>query len=186
MGNFAKRVAAASLKFSLISIMFLGSCAGPGIAYYQSPKWAIKDVDLEKAVLFFVAFAATGSDGSTEVHVERLGFDPSEHGFDNFTYRLPEDELSFRWRRDEVGATISVTPGSHGDQLVQIFMVGETPWSSLSEYRVVEKAIQPLRYVKAVPWLLLGVLICPFLVVDLLKGPICRAIDRTMRVSEIT
>lgn len=185
MRNFAKRVVTACLKFSLISVLFLGSCVGPGIAYYHSPKWAIQDVDLENAGLFFVAFAATDSAGSTEIHVERLGFDPHQRDFDNVAYRLPEDKASFRWRRDEVSATVSVTPQAHGEQLVQIFMTGETPWSSLSEYRVVDNTIQPLRYAKAVPWLLLGVLICPLLVLGLLKGPVCRAIDRTMRVSEI-
>ena len=50
------------LRLSLLSVIFLGSCAGSGVLYIQSPKWQLDEVDIEKDRTFFVAYLIPESD----------------------------------------------------------------------------------------------------------------------------
>jgi hypothetical protein len=89
--------------------------------------------------------------------------------------------MSFSWGAGEGGARIRATNEPDGSQLVRIFVTGDTPWTSLSEYRVVENKIYPLRYGESWLALLLGLIIFPSLIIKLIK-PIGDSINRIMRV----
>jgi hypothetical protein len=62
-----------------------------------------------------------------------------------------------------------------------VFVTGDTPWTSLSEYRVADNQVTPLRHAQSEPWLLLGIVACLFLVYWVMK-PIRRGIRRLLRV----
>ena len=69
-----------------------------------------------------------------------------------------------------------ISADGHPDE--RIFVIGDTPWSSLSEYRVRDNKVEPLRHGHAVGWLFVaGVVLCLILVHFLMK-PIGRGIRR--------
>jgi hypothetical protein len=66
-----------------------------------------------------------------------------------------------------------------------VFVIGDTPWSSLSEYRVKDNRVEPLRHAHANGWMLLGILLC-FVAVHYLMKPIRRSINRLMGLEAAT
>ncbi len=179
--NLLKQIIAGFLKLAVFSVLFLGACVGPCVVYYQSPKWFIKDIDIDKAKSkqFYIALKSEDSDTGEKIAVERYKFVSTENNFSGVQYHLPGKHMSYSWGPGEESAQIKVTNEEQGSQLIRVFVTGDTPWTSLSEYRVKNNEIHPLRYAMSNPWFLLGTIICPFLVV-LLVRPIGRSINRIL------
>ena len=180
--GFVKRFVAGCLKLGVLSALFIGSCVGPGTAYYSSAKWFLDDVDPSETSQMYIAFIAEYGDEASDTHVYRYGADLAEENFRNVQYLLPEYPPSRNWSRGETRATISVLPESDESQIVQVFMVGDTPWSSLSEYRVRNNEIYPLKYARSNLWFLLGAFVGPIIVGVFLRKLVVRLIDRLMGI----
>lgn len=172
-----KRIAANILRVSILLVIFLGSCTGSGILYMQSPKWALEKFDLEKAKTFFIAYVPKESD---EVEVIFYRDNPVTNTSSGTQFHLPRQKMSYSWDGDG-SASIIVKNEENGNQLVQIFVTGDTPWTSLSEYRVINNKIHPLRHGMSNHWFLLGVLISPFLTAYLRK-PVALAVNRLVGI----
>lgn len=182
-----KRVIARLLQVSLLSVLFLASCVGTGGLYVHSSKWSLKEANVDEDSLFHVAFISKKSgEKNSKLMVlpyryMQYDINSSEDRFPDPQYYLPEERMSFSWGAGEGGARIRATNEPDGSQLVRIFVTGDTPWTSLSEYRVVENKIYPLRYGESWLALLLGLIIFPSLIIKLIK-PIGDSINRIMRV----
>jgi hypothetical protein len=179
--NRVKRMIASLLNFVVLSVLFIGSCVGPGVMYYVSPWWFLKKVDHADPGLFFVAFRSTGDDGLKEVNVMRYRFDSEKEKRTDVQFHLPNGHHNYSSGPDKENASIDVKADDKGSQIVQVFVSGDTPWTSLSEYRVTDNKIYPLRHAHSVAWLLLGIIACPFLLFAL-KKPVRRGINRCMRI----
>jgi hypothetical protein len=176
-----KRLSASLLYLVAFSVLFVGSCVGPGIMYSQSPWWFLERVNLgDTESLFCVAFRSKDGDEPQQVKVMWYKFDSKGAKYSDVQFHLPNGRLH-GFGPGKASASINVTNEQQGSQLIQVFVVGDTPWTSLSEYRVVDNKIYPLRHADSVKWLLLGVVICPFLIITLAK-PIRRGINRLMRI----
>lgn len=128
---------------------------------------------------FFVAFMA-----DQELHVTFGGIDAEREGYSDVQYHMPEERMSYSWGDGEGyegHADIYAKTESQGSQLIQVFVAGDTPWTALSEYRVMDNKVYPLRHADSVGWLLLGVFSFPILM-NLLSKPIRRRIKQLMRV----
>lgn len=161
-----------------ICMLLLSSCVGPGIGYVQSPRWLLKDIDSgevnQKA--FYVAFTSNDPSEPRQLHVTL--FSQQEEmvaKYPDLSFHMTEDYLNHTSGGGD-NASIKTIAEADGTQLTQVFVVGDTPWSSLSEYRVIDDTIYPLRHAHASPWLLLGVIIGP-MVVSLISKPLRRKID---------
>lgn len=183
-----ERVIARLLQVSLVSVLFLASCVGTMGLYGQSSKWLLKEANVDEDSQFHVAFISKGGEQNSKLMVfpyryMRDDYEDGERKFHHPQYHLPEEHMSFSWGAGEGSASIRATNEPDGSQLVRVFVMGDTPWSSLSEYRVVENKIHPLRYGDSARWawpaLLLGVVIFPSLIVRLIK-PIEIRINRLM------
>jgi hypothetical protein len=183
-----KRLLAGLLNFVVLSVLLIGSCVGPGYMYMQSPRWFIDDINSDevKTKSFFVANMKGESEGTKELDVTLYRYRPdsSREGNSDVQYYMPEEHLLYSWGPGEGSANIDVINESQGSQLIQVFVVGDTPWSSLSEYRVVDNKVYPLRHAHSVAWLLLGIIFCLFLINPLSK-PIGRGIKRLVRIETI-
>ena len=156
-----KRLIAGLLRFAVLSVLFFGFCMGPGLMYMESPRWFLEKVDPGNAGLFFVAFMTKGGEVPQEVQLMRYQFDSEKGKYSDVQFHLPNGRHHYRPGPKSVGATIDATAEEAGGQLVQVFATGDTPWTSLSEYRVVDNKIVPLRYAHSAAWILLGAVICP-------------------------
>lgn len=173
-----KLVLAGLLRLSILTAVFLGSCVGSGVMYMHSPNWKLNEVDLEKDRKFFGAYTKENSD---EVEVVLYKYLP-EPGDERINYRLPREEISYAW--DGGGsASITASDQADGSQLVRIHAIGDTPWASLSEYRVTNNEINPLRYGASNHFFLLGVLLSPF-ITWILQKPVRRAVAAMVGISE--
>jgi len=177
-----RQLGAGFLKFVVLSVLVVGSCVGPTLMYYQSPWWFLENIDHGKPGSFYVAFRSKSDEVSQQVEVIRYKFDSEMEKYPDLQFHLPNGRLDYSFGPGEGSASINATAEVQGSQLVQVFVTGDTPWTSLSEYRVVDNKIYPLRHAHSVAWLLLlGVVICLFLV-KALKGRIERGINRFMRI----
>jgi hypothetical protein len=174
-----RRLGAGLLNLLVLSTLFVGSCAGPGIAYFQSPKWFLKEVDLTKTKSFFVAFESKSDESPRTVQVMQYKIDSEAKKYSDIQFQVSNGHHSSR--QGDGSANIDAWVDAEGGQLIQVFVVGDSPWASLSEYRVMENKIFPLRHADAATELLLGALILPFLIIPLRK-PIRRGINRLMRI----
>ena len=174
-----KQLLAALLRLSILSVVFLGSCVGSGLLYMESPKWNLEQVDLEKDKTFFGAYREEATD---EIEVELYRFLPQTSESEQVLYRLPRETLSYQWTGGG-SASITAENQADGSQLVRIHVVGDTPWTSLSEYRVVDNEILPLRHGHSNSWFLLGVLLSPVITWLAIK-PVRRLIGTVVRVDE--
>jgi len=180
--NLIKRLVAGLLNVVVLSVLLLGSCAGPGVVYSQSPKWLLEDVGTGKPKdLFFVAFMAQDGDGSAQLNVRPYNIDPASEGFSGVRYEMPKELMTYTWQYGEGNATIDARTEAHGSQLIQIFVAGDTPWTTLSEYRVVDNKVYPLRYASSNSWFLLLIFPCFFLVIRLEK-PIRSRVRRLLQI----
>ncbi len=179
--HFVKRMSAGLLNFVVLLVLFVGSCAGPAVMYVQSPWWFLRGIDPGGTGSFFVAFRSKAGEVPQQVKVMRYRFDSDEKKYSDIQFQMPNGHFDYSFGRGEGSARINATAEDKGGQLIQVFVVGDTPWSSLSEYRVVDNKICPLRHAHSVAWLLLGAVILPFLIIPLAK-PIRRGINRLMRI----
>ncbi len=154
-----KQVISGLLRLALLGVVFLGSCVGSGVLYLQSPKWDLEPVDLEQDKTFFGAYVA---ENNADIEVVLYRFLPGPDESENITYRMPRAEISQIWEGGG-SATITAEDQSDGSQLVRIHAIGDTPWVSMSEYRVSDNEIEPLRHGAANHAYLLGALLSPFL-----------------------
>jgi len=181
-----KILLAGLLNFVVLSVLLIGSCVGPGYMYMQSPRWFLEEIanDETPSGSFFVAFMADDNAGVKQLNVRLQSENFKEESYSDVQYHMPEEHLLYSWGAGEGSANIDVINESQGSQLIQVFVVGDTPWSSLSEYRVVDNKVYPLRHAHSVAWLLLGIIFCLFLINPLSK-PIGRGIKRLVRIETI-
>ncbi len=177
--TLAKRFASGLLYFVALSTLLLGSCVGPMVVYSQSPRWLLEEVGASLPTTFFVAFRTKGDDGALQLRVER--YDPAKKRPADAQYHLPDGRLTYSSGPGEGDASIEVATEKAGSQLVRVFVTGDTPWTSLSEYRVADNTVQPLRHAHSAGWLLLGIIVCLLLVKPLMK-PTRRGIARLLQL----
>ncbi len=176
-----KRLIAGLLNLMVLSVLFVGSCVGPGIMYMQSPRWFLEKVDHGDPASFYVAFISKGDEVPQQIKVMRYEFDSERGKYSDVQFHLPNGRLH-GFGPGKGSASITATADEQGGQLVQVFVIADTPWTSLSEYRVVDNRIYPLRHADSMAWLLLGVVVCPILVIALVRKPIRRGINRFMGI----
>lgn len=180
--NLIKRLIAGLLYIVVVSILVVGSFWGPIVMFTQSPWWFLEEVNPDEPGSFFVAFISEDSEvEEKQLHVIP-GIDPQKEGYSGVQYYMPEDRLSYSWPGGQE-ASVNVKAEALGSQIIQIFVVGEVAWTSLSEYRVVGNKIYPLRHAHSVQmvWWLLGTIICMFFV-SKLSTPIKHGIKKFMRI----
>lgn len=172
-----KKLLAGLLNLLVMSVLLLGSCVGSVGLFVQSPRWSLEPYDAEKSRSFFVAFRAKDKQGQDGIHVLPYERKPDQQGYTDIQYQLPDGRHHETRSDQEQSSTIQASTEADGSQLVKIFVMGETPWSSLSEYRVKDNQVQPLRHAHANAWMLLGIL-AGLVGVHYLMKPIRRSIDR--------
>ncbi len=153
-----KKLLAGLLNLLVMSVLLLGSCVGSVGMFVQSPRWSLEPYTEERSRSFFVAFRAKDNEGQTGIHVLPYERNPDRYGYTDIQYQLPDGKHHETGTDNEQSSTIQVSTEADGSQLVKIFVMGETPWSSLSEYRVKDNKVQPLRHGHANAWMLLLVL----------------------------
>ena len=164
------------LRLSILTAVFLGSCAGSGVLYIQSAKWDADAVDLEKDKTFFSAYRAQDSE---EIEVVLYRFLPEPVESKPISYRMPQAEISHVWEGGG-SATVTAEDQADGSQLIRIHAIGDTPWVSLSEYRVSDNQIFPLRHGASNHIYLLGALLSPFITL-LVRKPVRRLVSLLIR-----
>lgn len=172
-----RKLLAGLLNLLVLSVLLLGSCVGSVGLFVQSPRWSLEPYDAEKSRSFFVAFSAKDNEGQTGIHVMPYERKPAPQDYSDIQYRLPDGRHHETRSDQDQSSTIQASTEADGSQLVSIFVMGETPWSSLSEYRVKGNQVQPLRHAHANPWMLLGIL-AGLVGVHYLMKPIRRSINR--------
>jgi hypothetical protein len=175
-----KRLIAGLLTLVVLSVLFAGSCVGPGIMYMQSPRWFLQKVDHGDPGFFLVAFRSKDDEVPQKIKIMRYELDDKSEKYSDLQFHLPNGRL-IGSGPGKASATITATAEEQGGQLVQVFVIGDTPWTSLSEYRVAYNKIYPLRHADSVAWILLGAIFCPIAVIALVR-PIRRRIDRFMKI----
>ena len=181
---WGRKLIAWLLQAAVMVLLLLGSCVGPGLLYVQSPKWSLALYDAEKSKTFFVAFQAKNDQGKEGTYVAFYRRDLAKAGYTDIRYQLPEGRhREDREETDGQAATITVVNEAGGSQRVTIYVMGDTPWSSLSEYRVKDNTVEPLRHGQSNLWWLLGILLC-LVGVHYLMKPIRRSIDRIVGLEQ--
>ena len=174
---------AAVLYAIAVSILLLSSCVGPLSGYAQSPRWLLEEIDPEELnhKSFFVAFKSNDPSEASQSRVTLLRQQKEMAAkYPDISFHITEEELYYDWNGDG-SASIHATAETNGAQLIQVFVTGDTPWTSLSEYRVVDNTVYPLRHAHSSPLILLGVII-GVIFVSLISKPLKRSINRLMRV----
>ncbi len=179
--NQVRRLVAGLLNLAVVCVLLLGAFLGPMVLYALSPGWLLRDVDIGQVRTFFVAFMSTGGGGSPRLHVVRYDAGSGAKGGADVLYHLPDGRQTYIQTSGDGRARVDVRSEPSGSQVVQVFVTGDTPWTSLSEYRVADNKITPLRHAQSSAWFLLGILICLYLVHRLMK-PLRRGIRRLLRI----
>ncbi len=174
-----KRVVAGLLRLSILSVVFMGSCAGSAVLYMQSPKWDLAEVNLEKDKTFFGAYTTEEND-KVEIVLYRFLPDPSESK--KIKYRLQREEISQVWEGGG-SASVTVIDEVDGSQLIRIHVIGDTPWASISEYRVTDNEIHPLRHGAANLFFLIGALFSPF-ITWFARKPVRRIVEMLFKMEK--
>lgn len=171
----ARGLIAGLLNLTALLTLLVVAVAVPMVAYFQSPWWFLKEVGPTVSATFFVALGPERDAKPDQIRV--VAFDPRKKEFLNAQYHLPDGRMSYSWGPGEGNASIYSTTEAQGSQLIRVFVAGDTPWTSLSEYRVAQGRIYPLRHSHSESWLLLGI---PVLLVlfSLLRKPMERSIKR--------
>lgn len=184
--NALRKLLAWLLKLIALSVLLLGSCVGPGVLYVQSPQWSLEPYDAEKSRMFFVAFMAKDEKGKDGMRAALLRRDITKSGFTDIRYQLPAGEHREHREGDNYDppAKITVVNEPGGSQLVKVDMVGDSPWASLSEYRVRDNQVEPLRYGHSNPlFFLIGIPLC-LIGAHYLMKPIRRRIERMVGLEQ--
>ena len=160
-----KRAILSLLYVVIFSVLLLSSCVGPGLAFRNSPYWFLQQVTSDEVTdrNFHVAILVHKEGGDPELDVVRASVNLKTR-YPSASYHLEAGHHKFYWP-DEGGATVDVEGLPHESQTVRVFVTGDTPWTSLSEYRVENNEVIPLRYADSVGWFLLLSFILPFVVV---------------------
>jgi hypothetical protein len=129
--------------------------------------------------MFFVAFMAKDDKGKDAMRAALLRRDITKSGYTDIRYQLPEGE--HREHRNEGDydppASITVTNEPGGSQLVKVYVMGDSPWASFSEYRVRDNKVEPQRYGHSnALFFLIGIPLC-LIGVHYLMKPIRRRIE---------
>ncbi|MDH5631805.1 MAG: hypothetical protein OEZ10_02295 [Gammaproteobacteria bacterium] len=183
-----KKVAVRILVIVTMSIVLLGSCTGMGVLYVKSPYLDIKDLDQQGTLpMFFVAFMAKEKSHTPELHVVPYRTDDAERyktKYPDLDFRVPEKEMSYRWEPEgEAYATVKVLKDSGDSQEVEIFMAGDSGFSSVSIYRVTaENSVVPLKSGHSMILLLVAIFFVPVLVVYFLQKPVTRVVYRLVGI----
>lgn len=176
-----RKLVAALLNFAVTAVLLVGAFAGPMVLYAHSPWWLLGKFDPDRTGTFFVAFLSTGGGGPQRLRVVRYGAGSVAKGGDDVQYHLPDGRQFYKQASGDGGARVDVRTEPSGSQVVQVFVTGDTPWTSLSEYRVADNNVTPLRHAQSSAWFLLGILVCLLLVYRVMK-PIRSGIRRLLRV----
>ena len=148
-----RHLVAGAARVVLRSALLLAAVGLPMLAYIHSPRWLLEDVGPEPPS-FFVAVRKTEGGGTPGIVIRR--YEPRQQPAQPLEYHVENGHYSLAGTSD-VQATVEVRPDRAQGQLVRVFVTGGTPWTALSEYRVVKNRVQPLRHAHSSPWLLLGI-----------------------------
>ena len=176
------------LQLIAMSVLLLGFCVGPGLLYVESPKWTLEPYDAEKSRMFFVAFQAKDDKGHDALRAALLRQDLAKSVYTDIRYQLPEGRHTEHREEGDYNppASIEVNGQHDGSQLVKVYVRGDTPWASLSEYRVKDNIVQPLRYGHSdALYFLIGIPLC-LIGVHYLMKPIRRRIQRMVGLAPNT
>jgi hypothetical protein len=180
---WTRKLAAGLLNFAVMAVLLVAAFVGPMVLYAHSPWWLLGKFDPDRTGTFFVAFMSTGGGGPRRLHVVRYGAGSVAKGGADVQYHLPEGRQFYKQASGDGGARVDVRSEPSGGQVVRVFVTGDTPWTSLSEYRVADNQVTPLRHAQSSAWFLLGILICLYLVHRLMK-PVRRGIRRMLGVGD--
>jgi hypothetical protein len=179
-----KWIIASLLRLSLVSVLFLGSCVGPAHIYAQSSKWFLKKADIQEDQKFFVAFIGKSGKDSGNLRVVPFVYLDYVDGYPNLQFHLPEERMSVDWNDGhDGGAEIRVSNETDGSQRVRVFVVGDTPWTSHSEYLVKDNVIYPLLYGDSGYFIVQSMFLCIFIILFFRSRikPIGLGMNRLMR-----
>ncbi len=167
------------LATMLVVLLIVGSCGGPVFMYYQSPWWVLDEVDPYEKSTFRIAYMLEDSNGVQQLQITSLEY-LEEHGYcENCQYFMPEERMDIRFGNGSGNARIYVKNEEQGSQLIQVSLNSDTGAFALSEYRVADNKIEPLRYGFSQSYLLLLGIIFPILAIMNAKR-INRGIKRIM------
>lgn len=184
--HLLRKLLSGLLQLIAMSVLLLGSCAGPGVLYVQSPKWSLEPYDAEKSRMFFVAFQGKDDKGKDAIRAALLRRDLAKSSYTDIRYQLPEGRhLEHRDAEDyNPAANIEVVGEPGGSQLVKVYVMGDSPWASFSEYRVRDNKVEPLRYGHSnALFFLIGIPLC-LIGVHYLMKPIRWKIDRMVGLEQ--
>jgi len=155
------------------------------IGYAESPRWLLQEIDPEEVnpKSFFVAFKSNDPSEASQLRVTLLRQQKEMIAkYPDISFHITEEELEYDWK-GEGSASIHTTAEKSGARLIQVFVTGDTPWTSLSEYRVVDNTVYPLRHAHSSPFILLGVII-GLLIVSRISKPLKRSVNRLMHIGD--
>lgn len=183
MLKFLQSLFAVVLRLVVLASVLLGSCTGLSFAYKNSAYLALAPIDEVTAgntYRFFVGFMHTPESGERELEVLSYKLREQLATRNAVSFTLPQSAMRYSFGAGEGYARIKQTLVPDGAALVQVMVVGELPWVSVSEYRVVDNTVVPLRYGRAWSWLLAAFFLLPPVVIWLLQKPVRRAVDRLL------
>src|SRR5262245_35850917 len=90
-----KRLIAGLMKFTVLSVLLIGSCAVPTAAYIQSPKWLLADAGPKVSDKSF--YVASWSEGKQGSGIEVVRFDGAQATKPNVRYQLPDGQYTYYW-----------------------------------------------------------------------------------------
>lgn len=154
------------LRLAIIVFLLPASCVGPPFLYYFSPWILARQVDIESDSLFYVAYYTQKKREDKKLFVTPYKNAVVENNQSTRQYRLIQSEISYQFGgiEGEGEASISVESQNEKEQIIRIFVSGDTPRTSLSEYRVVDNKVFPLRYARSNVWILVAWPIAFFLI----------------------
>lgn len=162
--ELVKRMISILLYMVVLSVLLVGSCAGPGVLYVKSPHWFLQTISPDEVAkkTFFVAFMTQKKSQEPMLEVVKVGAGV-ERNYPDANYHLAAGQHGYNFGGGSY-ANITVEGVANGEQRVRVFVSGDTPWSSLSEYRVKDNTLTSLRHAHSVGWFLLGSLVLPWVV----------------------
>lgn len=154
------------IRAVLVAILLPASCAGPPFLYYYSPWLLIDKADIDKDSLFHVAFytSKAGGKNAGKAAADRqfvvapysYALKESKRSTVRFHLAKPEIRYQFGDKAGEGGADVKVLEEKKNTQVIQIFSAGDSPWTTLSVYRVTDNKVTPLRFARSNVWILVA------------------------------
>jgi len=169
-------VARALLKYSILSAIFVGSLAGLAALFSWSPHFLAEGIDEAAAQRdghFFVAFVAEDEAGKEVIKAlpyRALRESPSISSMVK-SFRLKEGKSSVYVPPGDGSIIVNSSTDSRNIQTITVDVVGDTPWTSHSEYEVHGESIHPRKLGMGSGWLLFATFIIPLILVFALRKP---------------